>query len=77
MSKLNQLENNLEILGLTKFKEQLEYSLSKQALDNQVYIDELLYLTQAELDFRDERAKQINIMISNFAMRKDLKDKND
>ncbi len=74
MSKLNQLENNLEILGLTKFKEQLEYSLSKQALDNQAYIDELLYLTQAELDFRDERAKQINIMISNFAMRKDLKD---
>ena len=38
MSKLNQLENNLETLGLMKFKEQLQYSLSKQILDNQVYI---------------------------------------
>lgn len=74
MSKLNQLENNLETLGLMKFKEQLQYSLSKQILDNQVYIDELLTLTQSELDFRDERARQINITISNFAMRKDIKD---
>lgn len=74
MSKLNQLENNLETLGLMKFKEQLQYSLSKQILDNQVYIDELLNLTQSELDFRDERARQINITISNFAMRKDIKD---
>lgn len=74
MSKLNQLENNLETLGLMKFKEQLQYSLSKQILDNQVYIDELSNLTQSELDFRDERARQINITISNFAMRKDIKD---
>jgi len=74
MTGYNELLNNLELLNLTKIKELLPLSLNKETLDNQSFINELNILTNEEIKFRDKRAKEINIAISNFPYRKTIKD---
>ena len=73
MSKLTELNNNLSILGLSKIKEIFPFTLEKKLIDNNILINILYELTENELKFRDERAKQINITVSNFLIKKDIK----
>lgn len=72
MSKLTELSNNLINLNLTKMNETLPYILERKQIDNNILIDILYELTTNELQFRDERAKQINITVSNFLIKKDI-----
>lgn len=74
MSKYNELETNLNILKLEKIKTMLPYILERKEFDNNKLIDTLLEITKAEIDYRDERAKQINITVSNFLIKKDIKE---
>ncbi len=72
MSKLTELSNNLINLNLTKMNETLPYILERKQIDNNILIDILYELSTNELQFRDERAKQINITVSNFLIKKDI-----
>lgn len=74
MGKYNELENNLSILKLEKIKTILPFILERKEFDNNKFIDTLLEITKAEIDYRDERAKQINITVSNFLIKKDIKE---
>ncbi len=74
MSTYNQLVNNLETLKLNKMMDILP-SLIKQINDNKLSIvDTLLTLTDAEIKFRDDRARKINITLSSFPYVKTIKD---
>lgn len=74
MMNYNQLQNNLDILKLEKIKEILPNCISKSVKNNISLQDSLLELTNAEIEFRDERAKKVNIVVSNFPYIKTLKD---
>lgn len=66
MTNYNELTNNLEILKLEKTKEILQNAITNSVKNNVGLQDSLLELTKAEIEFRDERAKKINIMVSNY-----------
>ena len=74
MSTYNRLCNNLEQLSLTKMKEQLNLVIEKSSEKNYSLTDALLELSNAEIAFRDDRAKKINITVSSFPYQKTLKD---
>lgn len=74
MGKYNELENTLSILKLDKIKAILPFILDRKEFDNDKLIDTLLEMTKAEIEYRDERAKQINITVSNFLIKKDIKE---
>jgi len=75
MALYTQLMNNLDTLALSKMKENLEPVVNKTINDpNYSFTDALLDLTNAEITFRDERARKINITISSFPYQKTLKD---
>lgn len=66
MTNYNELTNNLEILKLEKMKEILPNAITNSVKNSVGLQDSLLELTKAEIEFRDERAKKINITVSNF-----------
>lgn len=74
MSNFTQLKNNLEILELKKIYEDIDTLIDNANKTNISYIDFLLNLTDEEIKFRDERAKKINIVVSNFPYYKTIKD---
>ena len=74
MSKYTEITNNLINLNLIKMKEMFPYILERKQVDNGMLIDIFHELTTNELQFRDERAKQINIMVSNFLIKKDIRE---
>jgi len=69
-----ELLNNFELLQLQKIKEIFPQALNDSKLDNQYLIDFLLDLTNKEIRFRDNRAKEINVSISHFPTKKTIKD---
>lgn len=73
IEEYNELNKNLEILGLNKIKEELSKNLDKNIFDNSQLIPFLNYMFKQEIEFRDKRAKEININISNFPYKKELK----
>lgn len=74
MSTYIQLINNLEQLKLTKIKEYLPSYLSDSIKNNISIVEVLKELTDKEINFREERASQINLTISNFPYHKTLND---
>lgn len=70
----NELINNMDILELTECKNQLKRILDETAMDNEQFINSLNRLLQAEIKFRDERAKTMNIKVANFPAEKRLED---
>lgn len=66
MSNYIQLSNNLDQLKLTKIKEYLPTYLDDAISKNLSFVDILLELTNQEIDFREKRAAEINLAISNF-----------
>ena len=73
MSNYNVLLNNLDILELKKVKESLPLVLDE--VDKGMSItDALLNLTNAEIEFRDDRAKKVNVKVSNFPYIKTIRD---
>ena len=74
MATYAQLINNLEALSLTKIKDILPSYLDDKKNTDKPIVDILSELTQSEIDFRDERAKKINITVSSFPYNKTLGD---
>lgn len=68
----NELNTNLESLELLKIKELLPSYLDKNIFDSSQLIPFLNNLFKSEREFRDERAKEINIKVSNFPYRKTI-----
>ena len=66
IEEYNELNANLETLGLLKIKEELSKNLDKNIFDNSQLIPFLNYMFKEEIEFRDKRAKEINVNISNF-----------
>lgn len=74
MSTYSQLTQNLEQLELTKILEILPGYMDKAVEENKTVTDILTELTEAEINFREERARQINLTISHFPFQKTLSD---
>lgn len=75
MNKYAQLNNNLDSLQLARMKEILNSVIDKSTGNSDYSLqDALLELTDAEIAFRDERAKRINISVSHFPFNKTLRD---
>lgn len=74
MSKYAQLNNNLDSLSLSKIKEIIPSYLDNKTNESKPLVDSLIDLTNAEITFRDERARRINITVSSFPYHKTLSD---
>ena len=73
MNNYNKLLNNLQTLKLDKIREY--YPNYIETIDkNTSYTDVLYELTTKEIEYRDERASQIQIHISAFPYKKELSD---
>ena len=74
MTSFNVLQNNLNELSLLKMAEILPNVIDKSVKENISLQDSLLELTSAEIAFRDERARKINVTVSHFPYIKTIKD---
>lgn len=74
MSSYTQLLNNLDKLKMPKMKELLPGYLDKAVTSEKSTIDILNELTEAEINYREDRARQINLKISHFPFMKTIKD---
>lgn len=73
MSAYTELTDNLDQLSLSKIKEILPVYLDEAHSDKSL-VEILTELTKAEIEFRDERARKVNIMVSSFPYHKNLKE---
>lgn len=74
MSAYIQLLSNLKQLELSKIIEILPAYMDAAVVENKSATEILNELTEAEINFREERAKQINLTISHFPFQKTLDD---
>lgn len=75
MHKYANLNNNFDNLSLLTFKENLSSVIEKTASSKDYsLVDGLLDLTDAEIAFRDDRARKINVKVSSFPYYKTIKD---
>ena len=74
MTNFNALQNNLEALSLTKMKDILPGVIDKSVKTGATLQDSLTELTEAEIAFRGERAKKINIVKSHFPFMRTIRD---
>lgn len=74
IEEYNELNKNLDFLGLNTFKTNLSSYLDKNIFDNTQLIPFLNNLFKQEVLFRNKRAEEINISISNFPYKKTIDD---
>ncbi|MCF0108368.1 MAG: ATP-binding protein [Bacilli bacterium] len=74
MSAYTNLLNNLEQLKLTKIREILPNYMDSAVSNEKSTIDIMKELTDQEIEFREERARQINLTISHFPFHKTIDD---
>ena len=74
MNNYNKLLNNFEILKLDKIKELYPYYIEKITKEDFTLTDALYELTNKEIEYRDERASQIQITVSAFPYKKEIED---
>lgn len=74
MSSYTQLLNNLDKLKMPKMKELLPRYLDKAVANEKSTTDILNELTEAEINYREDRARQINLQISHFPFMKTIDD---
>lgn len=74
MNNYNKLLNNFEKLKLDKIKELYPYYIEKITKENFTLTDALYELTNKEIEYRDERASQIQITVSAFPYKKEIED---
>lgn len=74
MSSYTQLLNNLDKLEMPKMKELLPKYLDKAFTNEKSTVDILNELTAAEITYREDRARQINLKISHFPFMKTIDD---
>lgn len=74
MNDYNALLNNLEQLKLDKIKDYYPKYVETATKNNKTITEALLDLTKKEIEYRNERASQIQITVSAFPYRKELGD---
>lgn len=74
MSTYTHLMNNLERLKLLKIMELLPQYMDKAIASEKSFVDMFNELTDAEIQYREERARHINLKISHFPFIKTLED---
>lgn len=74
MNNYNKLLNNLETLKLDKIKDYYPNYVDKATKNNLSITDALLELTNKEIEYRDERASQIQVLVSAFPYKKEIDD---
>lgn len=74
MSTYIQLLNNLDQLKLTKIREILPNYMDSAVKNEKSSIEIIKELTDQEIAFREERARQINLTISHFPFHKTIDD---
>jgi len=74
VSAYTQLLNNFDILKMSKMKELFPSYIDQVVAQEKSIVDVLNELTKAEIDYREERAKQINLTISHFPFIKTIND---
>ena len=74
MNNYNKLLNNFEKLKLDKMKELYPHYIEKITKEDFTLTDALYDLTNKEIDYRDERASQIQITVSAFPYKKEIED---
>ena len=74
MNNYNKLLNNFEVLKLDKIKEYYPTYIENVS-KNDISLTDMLYeLTNKEIEYRDERASQIQVTVSAFPYKKELCD---
>lgn len=74
MTNYNKLLSNFEELKLDKIRD-IYPSYIENAVKNQLSLTDLLYeLTSKEIQYRDERASQIQVTVSAFPYKKEIED---
>lgn len=74
MNDYNKLLNNLEMLKLDKMKDYYPNYVDNAIKNNKSLTEALLELTNKEIEYRDERASQIQITVSAFPYKKEIED---
>ncbi len=74
MSTYIKLINNLENLKLTRIKEYIPIHLEELKTKDKSLSESLLELTNKEIEFREKRAAEVNIKVSNFPYLKTIHD---
>jgi len=74
MNNYTNLLNNFEHLKLTKIKEYYPNYAENATKENKTLTEALLELTNKEIEYRNERASQIQITISAFPYKKEIED---
>lgn len=74
MNAYNELLNNLELLKLDKIKDIYPSYIDIAVKDNKSLTELLLELTKKEIEYRDERASQIQVTVSAFPYKKEIRD---
>lgn len=74
MNSYNELINNFELLKLDKMKEYYPNYVDIATKNNMSLTEALLELTKKEIEYRDERASQIQITVSAFPYKKEICD---
>lgn len=74
MNDYNKLLNNFEMLKLDKMKDYYPNYIDTATKNNKSLTEALLDLTNKEIEYRDERASQIQITVSAFPYKKEIED---
>lgn len=74
MNDYNKLLNNFELLKLDKMKDYYPNYVDMATKKNLSLTESLLELTNKEIEYRDERASQIQITVSTFPYKKEIED---
>ena len=74
MNDYSRLLNNFEALKLDKIKEYYPNFVEVSTKEKKTLTESLLELTNKEIEYRNERANQIQITVSAFPYKKELSD---
>ena len=74
MNDYNKLLNNFELLKLDKMKDYYTNYVETATKRNKSLTEALLELTEKEIEYRNERASQIQITVSAFPYKKEIDD---
>ena len=74
MNDYNKLLNNFELLKLDKMKDYYPNYVEIATKGNKSLTESLLELTEKEIEYRNERASQIQITVSAFPYKKEIND---
>lgn len=74
MNDYNKLLNNFELLKLDKMKDYYPNYVEIATKENKSLTESLLELTEKEIEYRNERASQIQITVSAFPYKKEIDD---